>query len=161
MRKCAFCPAEAEHHLRMEPQSGEGLTAGIAVCSEHMDRVESQVGRLMAAIQGDRFGTVDGYRVVPAPDNVVQLLHGPDGVAAQADITRGAIEDALNWHRTHPGTDHLDAAFATAGFAAQLGESRWPEFVAAVRDVTEASDAFRAGGLEAEPWAEMQQEAER
>ena len=65
-------------------------------------------------------------------------------------VMKAGIESSLSWHREHPGTDHLDAAFATAGFNAEVGQSRWPEFVTAVKDVTEASDAFRAAGLEAQ-----------
>jgi hypothetical protein len=63
---------------------------------------------------------------------------------AEGALTRAAIQEALAWHRAHPDGDHLDAAFAVAGHAAELGSSRWPEFVSAVREVTDAAVALDA-----------------
>jgi hypothetical protein len=137
MIKCAYCPAEAEHDLRLEPTHGESVTGRIAVCSEHV-----ALARIGAA------------RVEATPSNVIPLRSELAEVeadrAAAEDITGTAIEEALDWHRAHPGSDHVDAAYAAVGHAGDLGHSRWPGFVAAVKEVTEASDAFRAAGLEVE-----------
>ncbi len=56
--------------------------------------------------------------------------------------TREAIEQALDWHREHPGSDYLDAAFAVAGRTGELGTSRWPQFVDAVRESVDAADLW-------------------
>jgi hypothetical protein len=85
-------------------------------------------------------------RAAPVGDSRIEAIGDPP-----AEVTvKCGIEAALRWYRGHPGSDHLDAAFATAGNASDLGHSRWPQFVAAVKEVTEASDAFRAAGLEVE-----------
>ncbi len=62
---------------------------------------------------------------------------------SQVAATKAAIEQALAWHREHPGSDYLDAAFAVAGHAGDLGHSRWPAFVDAVRESVAAADAWR------------------
>ncbi len=56
--------------------------------------------------------------------------------------TREAIEQALDWHREHAGSDYVDAAFAVAGQAGELGTSRWPQFVDAVRESVDAADLW-------------------
>ncbi len=56
--------------------------------------------------------------------------------------TREAIEQALDWHREHRGSDYLDAAFAVAGHSGELGTSRWPQFVDAVRESVDAADLW-------------------
>jgi hypothetical protein len=158
MSKCAIgdCQSEAEHRLQMVPASGTGMTGYIAVCSRHVADVERNASGVMAAVQGDRSNAAgERYRVEPRPDNIVPLYPAEDrhieaAVKAEADVARTAIEEALDWHRAHPGSDHVDAAYAAAGHAGDLGHSRWPGFVAAVKEVTEAADAIRAAGLEAE-----------
>ena len=85
-------------------------------------------------------------RAAPYRDSRIEAIGNPPPEM----ILRCGLEAALDWHREHPGSDHLDAAFATAGSAGDLGHSRWPEFVTAVKEVTEAADAFRTAGLEAE-----------
>ncbi len=62
---------------------------------------------------------------------------------SQVAETKAAIEQALDWHREHPGSDYLDAAFAVAGHAGDLGHSRWPVFVDAVRESVAAAAAWR------------------
>ena len=71
---------------------------------------------------------------------------------SEAGSTRAAIEEALDWHRSHPGTDYLDAAFAAvASHPGDPGRSRWPEFVHAVRESVTAADAWRESeAMEAE-----------
>jgi hypothetical protein len=158
MSKCVVgdCQSEAEHRLQMVPESAGGLTGYIAVCSEHVADVARHASDLMAAAQGDRHNTAGlRYRVEPRPDNIVPLRpvaaeHIEAAHDAEAAVMRSGIEQALDWHRAHPGSDHLDAAFAAAGHAGDLGHSRWPQFVAAVKDVTAAAGAFRAAGMEAE-----------
>jgi hypothetical protein len=43
------------------------------------------------------------------------------------------VDEAVEWLRDHPGSDHLEAATAIANRVDELGRARWPEFVARVR----------------------------
>jgi hypothetical protein len=81
------------------------------------------------------------------------LVHLPvrrskDGPAPAVSAERwGAVSDAdmgqhvdlaIVWLREHPGSDHLDAAYAMAQRQeGALGQSQWPEFVARVREEAE------------------------
>jgi hypothetical protein len=48
------------------------------------------------------------------------------------------VDGAIVWLREHPGSDHLDAAYAIAWRqGGALGHSQWPEFVARVREEAE------------------------
>jgi hypothetical protein len=48
------------------------------------------------------------------------------------------VDGAIVWLREHPGSDHLDAAYAIAQRqGGALGQSRWPEFAARVREEAE------------------------
>jgi hypothetical protein len=86
-------------------------------------------------------------RSAPVRDDRIEAIG-----EAPAEVTvKCGIEAALDWYRAHPGSDHLDSAFAAySAYGRQLDYTRWPEFVAAVKDVTEAASAFRAAGMEAE-----------
>ena len=48
------------------------------------------------------------------------------------------VDGAMVWLREHPGSDHLDAAYAIAQQqGSALGQSQWPGFVARVREDAE------------------------
>ena len=48
------------------------------------------------------------------------------------------VDGAMVWLREHPGSDHLDAAYAIAQRqGSALGQSQWPGFVARVREDAE------------------------
>jgi hypothetical protein len=95
----------------------------------------------------DRFQVEDRIDDAEAGTDVEDRIFDEE---AGIDRMRDGIESALDWHREHPGSDHVDAAYAAAGHAGELGHSRWPEFVTAVRESVEAADVWRQAGMEAE-----------
>jgi hypothetical protein len=61
----------------------------------------------------------------------------PWGPVSEAEMGQH-VDGAMVWLRAHPGTDHLDAAYAIAQRqGGALGHSRWPGFVARVREGAE------------------------
>jgi hypothetical protein len=59
------------------------------------------------------------------------------GAVSDADMGQH-VDRAIAWLREHPGSDHLDAAYAIAQRqGGALGQSQWPEFVARIREEAE------------------------